>query len=129
MFKDFIKNIGLVFLGLLTPIHMMMIVVGVLIFTDLFLGIWAALKRGEELKSSAMRRTISKILVYQTVLITGFLCETYLLKGFIPISQIAAAAIGLVEMTSILENANKINGESIFKKLIEKLGSDNDKKQ
>lgn len=129
MFKDVLKSLFLGFLGILTPIHMMMLVVGILIFTDLFLGIWAARKRGEKIESSAMRRTISKILVYQAVIITGFLCETYLLKGFIPISQIAAAAIGLVEMTSILENANSINGESIFKKLIERLGSDNDKKQ
>lgn len=126
--KEWSIKIGLTIIAALTPIHAIMITVGVLIFTDLFLGIYAAHKRNEPIKSSAMRRTISKILVYQTVIITGFLCETYLLKGFIPISQIAAAAIGLVEMTSILENANSINGESIFKKLIEKLGSDNDKK-
>lgn len=125
----FLKSLAVSAIAVLAPIHMMMTVVGVLIFADLALGIWAAYKRGESISSSAMRRTLSKILVYQLVLITGFLCETYLIGGLVPISKIAAAAIGMVEMTSILENANSINGESIFKKLLQRLGSDNDKKE
>jgi hypothetical protein len=36
--------------------------------------------------------------------------------------------MSVVELTSILENLNTINGSPVFKKLIEKLGSVNDKK-
>jgi hypothetical protein len=123
----FLKQLPLVLFAVLAPIHTMMAVVGFLIFADLVLGIWAAVKRGEAIQSSAMRRTVSKILVYQLAIISGFLCETYLIGGLIPISKLVAGVIGMVEMKSILENANGINGEPIFKSLIQKLGSDNDK--
>lgn len=125
--KTLITKLILSCISLLAPIHMVMTTVGVLIFVDLFLGIWAALKRKEEIKSSVMRRTISKILIYQLVVISAFLCETYLFGGLIPACKLAASVIGLVELKSILENADSINGEPLFKKLIQKLGSDNDK--
>ncbi len=126
---DLLKTLLLASIAVLAPIHAIMGVVGFLIFADLFLGVWAAMKHGEKIKSSAMRRTVSKILVYQLVIISGFLCETFLLGGLIPISKLAAAVIGMVEIKSVLENANTINGGDIFKKMIQKLGSDNDKKE
>lgn len=116
-------------IAVLAPIHSIMIVVGILIFIDLFLGILAASKRGEKIKSSAMRRTISKILVYQLSILSGFLCEIYLISGLIPISKLVAGVIGMVEIKSILENADDIHGEPIFKTVLKKLGSDNDKNQ
>jgi hypothetical protein len=125
--KQVIIKLVLSIVALLAPIHAVMLTVGVLIFVDLVLGIWAAIKRKEEIKSSVMRRTISKILIYQLVVISAFLCETYLFGGLIPACKLAASVIGLVELKSILENADSINGEPIFKKLVKKLGSDNDK--
>lgn len=124
---SYIKATSLGFIALLAPIHAVMISVGFLIFTDLVIGIIAAHKRGEKITSSAMRRTVSKILVYQLTIISGFLCETYLLGGLIPISKLAASAIGLVEIKSILESANEIHGKPLFKSVLSKLGSDNDK--
>jgi hypothetical protein len=114
-------------IAVLAPIKAIMIVVGLLIFADLILGIWASIKRGEEIKSSAMRRTISKLVVYQVAIITGFLCETYLLGGTIPISKLVGAAIGMVEIKSIFENSNSILGYDLLKNVLSKLGSDNDK--
>lgn len=122
-----LKYIAISALSLLAPIYVIMGVVGFLIFTDLILGIIAANKRGELITSFAMRRTVSKLLVYQLVLISGFLCETYLLGGIIPITKLAGSVIGLVEIKSILENANDISGEPLFQKILKALGSDNDK--
>ena len=50
-----------------------------------------------------------------------------MLEGYVPISKIAGGLIGLVESKSIMENLNEIHGSDIFKSLIKKLGSDNDK--
>lgn len=125
--KEWLIRIALAGLAALAPIHTILVSVGVMILADLLTGIWAAKIKGESITSAAMRRTISKILVYQTSVITGFLLETYLLSGIFPVAKLVAGVIGLVEFKSILENGNKILGQDIFKAVLQKLGSDNDK--
>lgn len=121
------KKILLASLAILAPIHAIMTVTGILIFADFITGMWAAKKRGEEIHSAGMRRTVSKLLIYQIVVITGFVSETYMLGGALPLSKIAAGLIATVELKSILENANVILGYDLFKDLLAKLGSKNDK--
>lgn len=113
-------------LAILAPIKAVMITVGVLIFVDLISGTWAAKKRNEPITSAAFRRTLSKMLIYQVAVISGFLVEHYILQGDIPVSKIIAGFIGLVELKSVLENGNTILGTDVFKALIAKLGSKND---
>ena len=73
-----------------------------------------------------MRRTVSKMFIYELVVIMGYLMQHYLMDDIAPIAKICAAAIGMVEFKSILENADAINGGSVLKTLISKLGSSND---
>ncbi len=113
-------------LAILAPIQATMLTVGFLIFLDLATGIWAAIKRQELIKSAALRRTVSKMIIYQLAVISGFFIEKYLLEGSIPVTKVVAGFIGLVEFKSILENSNIILGTDIFKALIQKLGSKND---
>ena len=126
---NLLKYLALSAWALLIPIHAAMGAAGALILADMILGIWAAKKRGEKITSAAMRRTISKMLIYQSAVITGFICEKYLLSDFIPVSKLVAGAIGVVEMKSILENMDTINGGPIFAAIIKSLGSPNDIKQ
>lgn len=112
-------------LAVFAPIQAVVITVGILIFADLATGIWAAKKRGESIESARMRDSITKLLIYQTVIMTGFLVETFLLDGFIPVVKLAAAVIGMVELKSLLENANSILGRDLFKEILSKLGSKN----
>ena len=123
---EWVKGLVIASFAVLMPIHAAMAAAGVLIVSDLILGMWVARKRGEKLTSAAMRRTISKMLIYQSAIITGFICETWLLSGFIPVSKLVSGVIGVVEMKSILENANSISGGDIFAKVIKALGSKND---
>ncbi len=125
--KEWLAKISLAVLAALAPIQTVLISVGVLILADSVTGIWAAYKRGEKISSAAMRRTISKIVIYQTAVITGFLLETYLIDHLLPVTKIVAGIIGLVEFKSILENSNTIMGGDIFKMILQKLGSENDK--
>lgn len=125
--KEWLIRIALAGLAALAPIHAILISVGIMILADLFTGIWAAKVKGETITSAAMRRTISKILVYQTSVVTGYLLETYMLSSIFPVAKLVAGVIGLVEFKSILENGNKILGQDLFKTVLQKLGSDNDK--
>jgi phage-related holin len=125
--ENWIKSslVGLV--GIFAPIYMVMFSAGFLIFVDLITGCWKSVKQGQKITSAGWRRTVTKMCVYQIALMSGFLAEIYLLDNVIPVSKIVASAIGMTELLSIVENIEFIYGEPIFKKLIKKLGSVNDK--
>lgn len=128
MTQDTIKAILISAIAALAPIHSVLIVTGILIFADFITGMWAAIKRGESINSAAMRRTVSKLFIYHTVLITGFITETVMLGSLVPISKLCAGVIGMVEIKSIFENANTILGYDLLSMVLEKLGSKNDLK-
>lgn len=113
-------------LAVFAPVKAILIVTGVLIIADLISGIMAAKKRGESISSAGLRRTITKIFVYNMAVVTGFLVEKYMITDIFPVSKLIAGIISVVELKSILENLNTINGTDIFKSIIEKLGSSND---
>lgn len=114
-------------LAVFAPIKMLIIVSTILVISDTMSGVIAAYKRGEKIRSSGFRRSISKTIVYLSALCLGFLVEKFMIDGVIPISKIVAGAISLTELKSILENLDSINGSSLFKSLIQRLGSSNDK--
>lgn len=125
---EWLKKIALVSLAALAPIHTVMLSVGFLIFADLVTGVWAATKRKEKISSALLRRTVSKIVVYQLAVICGFIVEQFLIGGVIPISKIVSGVIGMVELKSMLENCSNIFGEDVFSLILKKLGSENDPK-
>lgn len=116
-------------LAVFAPIKGMLIVTAILIACDLISGLLAAKKRGEKISSAGLRRTLTKILVYNMAILTGFLVQTYMVSDVLPITALIAGVISLVELKSILENLNSVNGTDIFRSLIEKLGSVNDVKE
>ena len=127
--KDWLTGVLVSTLDVFAPIKAVILVTGLLIFADLVTGILAARKKGQKITSAGIRSTVTKVFVYNAAIMLGFLAETYMLDGFIPISKIASGLIAVVEMASLLENLNTINGSPIFKSLIEKLGSINDNKE
>lgn len=129
LMKDYLTGLVISATAIFAPAKALILITGLLIFSDLITGILAARKRGEKIKSAGLRRTVTKLFVYETAILLGFLVETYMLEGFLPISKIASGLISLVEMKSIFENLDVINGNPVFKALIEKLGSINDVKK
>jgi hypothetical protein len=123
-----LETLSLSILAVFAPIQALIIITGVLIMSDTITGVLAAHKRGERISSSGLRRTVTKSGVYLSALCLGFLVENYMIDGIMPISKIVSGLISLVELKSILENLDSINGQPIFKKLILKLGSINDEK-
>lgn len=123
---NWLKTLGLSVLAVFAPIKAIIISVGVLIFADLVMGIYAAMKRKESITSAGLRRTVVKMAVFQTVILTGYLLETYLIGGLVPVSKLAASVIGMTEFLSLLENAKAATGLDLFSIIKKKLGSDND---
>lgn len=123
--KDWIQGICVSSMAFLLPIKLVIITAGVLIFADLITGIFAAKKRGERITSAALSRTIAKLAVYQTVIITGYMLQMNLLGNVVPVINIVGGVIGMVEFKSIIENANTILGADIFKEVIARLSSSN----
>lgn len=124
--KDYLTSLAVSIVASLAPAKELFAVALALIFIDLITGILAARKRGEQIKSAGIRRTVSKFCIYMTAIAVGFWIESIMLKGFLPVSNIAAGLISLVEGKSIFENLDVLNGSPIFKSLIKKLGSVND---
>jgi hypothetical protein len=52
-----------------------------------------------------------------------------MIDSILPISKLVSGIIGVVELKSLMENLNTIHGSDLFKSVIEKLGSINDKKK
>lgn len=111
----------------ISPIVPILLTVGLLIFVDTILGVWASIKKQERFTSARAGRVISKMFVYQMVLLTLYVVEKNIAGDWIAIVRIAAGAIAIVEVTSILENSGTILGQPVFKFLINKLGSKSNK--
>jgi len=127
--ETWIKAVLASVIAVFAPIYAVMMAAGFLIICDLITGMMAAKKRGDKISSSVFRRTVSKIAVYQIVIMSAYLVEVYMLGGALPISKIAASIVGITELMSIVENAEVVYGQPIFKKIRSILGSENDKKK
>lgn len=68
-----------------------------------------------------MRRTVTKFVMYQTAIITGFLLQRFLLEDMIPVTKLVAGVIGLTEFKSLLENMQSITGIDVFKEILKTL--------
>jgi hypothetical protein len=111
--------------AIFAPIHASIISVFVLIFSDLITGILAARKRKEPITSAGLRRTITKLFVYETAMMLGFISEKYLLGGLLPVSKLVAAMAGIVELKSIFENMDELSGQNLLGSILAKLNSTN----
>lgn len=115
-------------LAVFAPIKAMIIVAALLIVLDFIIGIIAAKKRGEEIKSSKMGTTVSKLLIAETAIIMTYLVQHYLLLDSFALVNIVAGIIGTKELYSLMESLNSISGGKMFTEILTKLSSINSKK-
>jgi phage-related holin len=125
--KEYLYKGLLVLAATMAPIKPLLLACGTLIIADMVTGIMAARKRKEPINSADMRRSLSKMVVYQVAIISAFVLETYMLEGLLPVTKVVGGVIGMVEFKSILENASTIAGQDIVKMVLDKLGSKNAK--
>ena len=108
------------------PIQGAIIAAAILILSDLITGIVAARKRGEPITSSGLRRTVTKLFVFEMGILAGFVAGQYLLSGSPIFTNMVTGIVALTELKSIFENLNEISGTDLFKTIVTKLGSQND---
>lgn len=125
--KEYLYKGLLVLLAILAPIKPLLLACGALIVADMVTGILAAHKRKESINSADMRRSLTKMVVYQIAIISGFVLEKYMLDGLLPVSKVVSGVIGMVEFKSILENVSTIAGQDVLQMVLDKLGSKNAK--
>lgn len=121
----YISALILSLISILAPIQAALITVLALILVDLVTGVLAAYKRNEPITSSGLRRTLTKLFVYEIALVFSYIAQHYLIGDSIPVMKLISSMVGLVELKSVLENLNSISGTDLLKAVIEKLGSDN----
>ncbi len=103
-----------------------LITVLVLVGVDFATGIWAALKNKVKIESHKMRATAYKVLAYLSVIVLSAMIDGGI--GFeLNLGSFVAGFLGLIELTSIVENFGKITGHDAFEKLRELLGKKADK--
>ena len=122
----FLFKLILIVIATLAPIHHLVFTVIFLIFSDLITGLAGARRLGIPITSSAMSTTIGKLFVYNAALITSHITEIHMLND-LPITKLVACYIGLVELTSILENLNKIHCSPVLRLIILRLSNEHNK--
>lgn len=106
---DLLTKIALAILTILAPIQASILAVGFLIMADLITGVAAAYKKGESIKSERLKNTAVKMLVYNLLLMSSFIAETYL-TPWIPFTNITLSFLAIVEVKSLGENFHNITG-------------------
>ncbi len=114
-----IKSLSAILL-ILAPLTPIILSLGVLIFIDFLTGIYKSYKLKEAITSRKMSLTVSKLLLYNLAILSGFLVETYLVE-FIPFVKIISGFIAITELKSVSENVASITGVNYWAKIQEAL--------
>lgn len=107
-------------LALFAPLQGMVIAAFALVSVDLVTGLLRAHAVKEKIQSNGLRRTIVKLVAYELAIVLAFVCEKWLTGDLLPLTKMAAGAVGLVELLSVLENLNVLSGGAL-KPLIDKI--------
>ena len=128
--------IGII-VAFLAPIKPLIIIVGVCIILDTLFGILRAKKQGQKITSNKLSRLVSKMFLYQAVVILFFAIEKYILVDFILsftsvelfLTKLVTFGLISIEIISINENYEIISGVNLFQKIKNNLKRGSDLKE
>jgi hypothetical protein len=118
---SYLKSLALAVIAVFMPIQPMLVAAFALASVDLVLGILSAKNQKQAITSQGLKRTVAKIFLYELAILMSYVAEHYLLNGLMPVTKLVAGFIGAVELKSILENLDILNGSPIFAAAINKL--------
>lgn len=98
------------------PLPLLIFWLFMFVIIDTITGMMAAHRRGEELTSHKLKRVISKLICYMTVIILARAINFHILP-FVELKgcYLASGIVCFVELFSILENMYSITGNQVFK--------------
>lgn len=118
---NFLSGILWGIIGYFAPVQNIILVVLLVVFFDLFTGVWASYIQGKGIKSKRMVKTIYKVAIYICIIYLFFAIDKEM--QMIELHKVMAWVIVGFEMYSILENATKITDHRIFR-ILRKLMED-----
>ena len=104
-------------LAVFLPIKELMLTIGFLVSADLVVGIWKAIKIKQRIRSRRMSDTVTKLLLYQLAIMSGFLIETFIINELIPITKLIATVVAIIEFKSIVESIEAVTGKDLWSKI------------
>jgi hypothetical protein len=104
-------------LAVFLPIKELMLTIGFLVGADMVVGIWKALKLKQRIRSRRMSDTITKLLLYQIAIMSGFLIESFIISELIPITKLVATVIAVIEFKSIIESIESVTGKDLWSRI------------
>jgi hypothetical protein len=104
-------------LAVFLPIKELMLTIGFLVSADLVVGLWKAIKTGQRIRSRRMSDTVTKLLLYQLAIMSGFLIETFIISELIPVTKLIATVIAIIEFKSIIESIEAVTGKDLWSKI------------
>jgi hypothetical protein len=113
-------------MSIFLPIRELMLTIGFLVGADMVVGIWKALKTGQKIRSRRMSDTVTKMLLYQLAIVSGFLIEKYIITDILPIAKLIGSVIAIIEFKSIVESIESVTGQNLWTKIKEVIGRKSD---
>jgi hypothetical protein len=104
------------FVAFITPLAPFALLTIFFVFADQYTGRQAARKRGEEITSKGIRRTVEKLGLYIGIMLLAEGFWYVFLRGLpfpVPLTYGVAIQICYAELVSNLENASQITGKKI----------------
>lgn len=120
--KNFFNNISNLIaslFGVLAPVSAIIYTLTFIIFLDFVFGICKSLKFKDTITSRKMSQSISKVFLYNLLIIGLFVMDKYILNSGIGLEKVGASLIILVEIRSIDEHFTKIFGYSLWDRIAE----------
>jgi phage-related holin len=111
--------------GFFAPIAPLLLAAFAVVFLDTVLGVLAAWKQKKKISSHAFSRSISKLLVYLTLILFGHIVGTLLLPEY-PLMSFITSYIGIAETLSVLEKMNILAPNTAIGKIIDTVKKKND---
>ena len=112
-----ISSIFISVIAVLSPIQSLFLTVGFLVVADFLFGLYRAYKIKEVITSRKMANTISKLILYNVMILSVYLSNHYIINTGIPVEKIAAGLIGIVELKSLDESFSTIFGFGVYDKM------------
>lgn len=136
-FKANLLQITGIFLAFILPIRGLLLAVGLCIALDTVFGVAKALKLKQDITSRGLSKIISKMFLYEGVILLFFILDIFVLGEFIAVfigikfflTKIISCVLVFIELKSMDENFKLIYNVSLWDKLKEMLARAKELKQ
>lgn len=121
MISKIITYLATFSLAILLPVQNALLAVSFLLIADAITGIIASMKEGEKFSSRKLKHTVVKTFLYQLTILMSSMAEQHLFHNSFPMANVTLSVIGMVEITSLVENLSRYTGNDVGKLIKNKL--------